>query len=383
MCLNMDYQLEKMLDEGWTERFAQYFLRQINSEKSSPHYKPEDVEWAHQHGFFASHASYYEKVRSIPENYLSDYVYYKTWPHNPWTRIWVNDKLTLKYLLASTEFGKLMPDYYYYTMQSGIRSLIDCPYHGFKFEEFVNLLREKKHFACKPCNGSRSMGFVKMSYIDDVFYLNGKVVSRDGIQEFLFSHPNYIYTQYIVPAEYLRCYGEKIHTIRLIVLNEKGDNPQIVGGYVRFPMDNNGEANYSVLDTNDIVNYNFFVGIDVQTGQFGKAKKVFENHVEDTDVHPETGAVIKGGVEDYASLAEMVLGIARRFNVLQWFGVDIGATDEGFKCMEINTFPGVAYPQIFTPLMENKDCRQFFMNKMEEIDAMNTKNHLIRKDVKR
>ena len=79
----------------------------------------------------------------------------------------------------------------------------------------------------------------------------------------------------------------------------------------------------------------------------------------------------------------MVLGIARRFNVLQWFGVDIGATDEGFKCMEINTFPGVAYPQIFTPLMENKDCRQFFMNKMEEIDAMNTKNHLIRKDVKR
>jgi hypothetical protein len=51
--------------------------------------------------------------------------------------------------------------------------------------------------------------------------------------------------------------------------------------------------------------------------------------------------------------------------------------------MEINTFPGAGYPQIFSPLLENKDCRQFFMNKMAEIDAMNTKKHSVRKDIKR
>lgn len=66
--------------------------------------------------------------------YLSDYDYYRIWPLNSWTRIWVNDKMTLKYMLANTDLGDVMPKYYYYMSQDGLRALVDNPYR----EEFAD-----------------------------------------------------------------------------------------------------------------------------------------------------------------------------------------------------------------------------------------------------
>lgn len=52
-------------------------------------------------------------------NFLSEYDYY---------RIWINDKLTLKYMLDGTEYSGIMPKYYYYTSMDGLRTLVDNPY---------------------------------------------------------------------------------------------------------------------------------------------------------------------------------------------------------------------------------------------------------------
>ena len=60
-------------------------------------------------------------------DYLSDYDYYRIWPLNSWNRIWINDKLTLKYMLADTEYSDFMPKYYYYMTPKGLKKLLDAP----------------------------------------------------------------------------------------------------------------------------------------------------------------------------------------------------------------------------------------------------------------
>ena len=362
--------IEDLLKDGFSKKFADYYLNGVTNDNKGGCFDSAYVDWAHSHGFLAESACSYGLDNSNVNEYLSDYDYYKIWPLNGWTRIWVNDKLTLKMMLAGTEFGDIMPKYYYYSTPSGLRSLIDNPYQDGKVEEFLHILSKVKEFACKPCNGTTAIGFVKMSYENGVYFINEKEVSKKEVVEFVASHPNYIYTEYIHPSEQFSLYSDQIHTLRIVTLNDKGNNPKIIGGYLRLPNKNNGEANYTVLDGTDINKYNLFVEMNVINGKFGNAKKTFVNRVESITQHPDTNEVISGVIPNYDNLKQMILGIAQRFNTLEWLGFDIGVTNNGFKCMEINTHPGIKYMQIFRSLYTDEITRDYFLRKVNEIDLL-------------
>ena len=87
-------------------------------------------------------------------------------------RIWVNDKLTLKYILSGTKFGEVMPKYYYYMSSRGLRSLMDNDDDKQTIKTFIEKLKQVGCFACKPCNGTESVGFFKLSYNNNSFYIN-------------------------------------------------------------------------------------------------------------------------------------------------------------------------------------------------------------------
>lgn len=362
--------LDELLKEGWTKKFANRYKNVIVAEKQETCFDQEYVEWAHAHGFFAESACAYGLDDSNVNDYLSDYDYYKIWPLNGWTRIWVNDKLTLKYMLANSIYGDIMPKYYYYSTPSGLKALVDNPYQGGKMEDFLQLLIRVKEYACKPCNGTTSIGFVKMSYQDGLYFINDEEVSKEYIAEFVVSHPNYVFTEYLHPSELFVKYGDQIHTMRIVTLNDGGCNPQIVGGYLRLPNKNNGEANYSVLSGTDVNKFNLFVELNFQNGEFCNAKKTYVNRVEDTERHPDTNAVIAGVIPNYGELKQTILGIAQRFNTLEWLGFDIGVTNDGFKCMEINTHPGIKYMQVFKSLYADDYPREYFLRKVFEIDSL-------------
>lgn len=361
---------DELLREGWSKKFTEFYLNIVKSEQLNNCFDHEYVNWAHSHGFLAENASAYGLNKNNLNKYLSDFDYYKSWPLNSWTRIWVNDKLTLKYMLANTNFDFIMPKYYFYSTPSGLRSLIDNPYTNGKFDDFVKLLIEEREFACKPCNGTASVGFVKMSFYNDKFFINENSVTRNEIEEFIVSHPNYIFTEYIHPAEDYCKYSKQIHTLRIVTLNETGNTSSIVGGYLRLPNKNNGEANYTVLNSNEINKFNLLVGVNFETGEYGNAKKVFINKVEDTEIHPDTQEKICGRIENYQQLKKIILSISERFNTLEWLGFDIGITDNGFKLMEVNTHPGIKYMQIFAPLFINMHVKDYFCRKIHEIDRL-------------
>ena len=375
--------VEDLIKDGFTAKFANRYINAITAEKQESCFDQNYADWAHAHGFYAESACSYKLDDGNVNSYLSDYDYYKIWPLNGWTRIWVNDKLTLKMVLAGSEYGDIMPKYYYYTTASGLKALMDNPYQGGKVEEFLQLLAEVKEYACKPCNGTTAIGFVKMAYENGVYLINEKEVSKEEIAVFISSHPNYVFTEYIHPSEQFCKYSGQIHTMRIVTLNDKGCDPQIVGGYLRLPNRNNGEANYSVLNGADVNKFNLFVELDAQNGIFGNAVKTFCNRVEAVDLHPDTNEVIAGTIPNYDKLKQTILGIAQRFNTLEWLGFDIGVTNDGFKCMEINTHPGIKYMQIFRSLYEDTITREYFVRKVCEIDAMSDSDKLKRNTIAR
>ena len=116
--------LEEMLQDGFTRKFAQFYMSILESENQNTVFDPEYVHWAHERGFTAECASVLNLTDDNINNYLSQYDFNKVWPLNNWARLWVNDKLTLKYTLSSDRLKCYLPKYYYYTTQHGLRTVM-------------------------------------------------------------------------------------------------------------------------------------------------------------------------------------------------------------------------------------------------------------------
>lgn len=361
---------EDMLREGYTRKYAKFYLGILQEETNNPNYNQEFVAWAHSRGFRAEVASIYHVTDDSCEDYLTDYDYYKLWPLNSWERIWINDKLTLKYMLVGTEYGGLMPEYYYYTAEDGLKALLDNPYRSKKqnLEVFAAVLREKGVFACKPCNGSTSVGFFKLAYQDGDYYYNDKRITIDELETILMKSRNCVFTEYIRPNGLFRKMSEQIHTLRLVTVNEEGHEPKIIGGYLRVPHESSSEANY--LHFQNIDEYNLVMDFDPESGAFCDARKIFFNREERVDTHPDTGAALSGVIPDYAKLKEMVLGVAEHFNTIEYMGFDIGVTDKGFKCMEINSHPGIGHMQLYHPFFKDPRTSSYFRKKLDVLAAL-------------
>ena len=115
-----DWTIDGMLRAGFSKKMADYLHGLWKQEKESGLWAEEDLEWAHARGFLAESAVAYNlKEAEHIEDYLSDYEYYRIWPLNSWERIWINDKLTLKYMLAGTKYDRYMPKYFYIRQRTG------------------------------------------------------------------------------------------------------------------------------------------------------------------------------------------------------------------------------------------------------------------------
>lgn len=376
--------IEELMKLGWTTRFAKHYIDDFSAEDAETCYDPQYRKWAHVHGYKVESACAYDLDEHNIKDYLSDYDYYRLFPVNDWTRIWVNDKLTLKYMLSNTLYDDIMPRYYYYSSFHGLRALMDNPGKSDSIEDFISLLEEKKEFACKPNNGAMAKGFVKMSFDKGEYRINDSVVSKQEIIDFVTNNLNYIYTEYIYPSQHFKRYGNKIHTLRVVILNERGNNPVIIGGYLRLPNPTTkGDVNYNILSGDDTNAYVLLAGVNYETGEYGNAKKVFINRYERCAKSPIGNFEIQGEIANYGYLKDTLLNIARRFGTLEWLGFDIGITDDGFKCMEINTLPGIKYMQMYRPLYADAYTREYFQRKLREIDNLTEDEILVRNKIAR
>ncbi len=360
-----DYQ--NLVSDGFSDKFARYFINCINEEKNNELYDPEYGGWALSRGFLPSSAYAYGLNEDNYDRYLSDYDYYKIWPINSWSRIWVDDKMTLKYMLDGTEYSDLMPEYYWYSTKKGLRKMIDLREYGSQdFDHFLKSLVEKKEFACKPNNGTGSVGFYKLEYDNNKIFLNKNKISKNELENRINKDQNYIYTEYLHPDDWHEKISPLIHTLRIVVINEEGNNPRILGGYLRFATKNHGESNFFSKNLDDKAKFNFVSRVDFKNGQVSDAKSVYFNCAKNTPCHPDSNVLVNYTIENWNHVVDTIFGISKKLFNVEYMGFDVCFTTAGMKIMEINTHPGIKYMQVFDPFFADETNKKYFETKIYE-----------------
>ena len=287
-------------------------------------------------------------------------------------------------MLKGTSCDHILPKYYYYMSETGLKKLPDSLIQGESNAEHVlQTLRVIGEMACKPNNGTGSQGFYRLAFRDNLYHINEKAVSAFEVEDFINLHPNYLYTEYIRPSTEFRKYSPHIHTLRLVTINQSGDDPRIVCGYIRIPVNAAGEANYIMLDRAQEEQYNLVAALDLKTGKYGNAKQFYINKVVSSEHHPDTGEKIEGVIPDFNRICETTLKIAQKFNTVEYMGFDYGITSEGVKCMEINSHSGIKYLQAALPFMTDPFISDYFRSKILSIgnlseEEIKRRNNILR-----
>lgn len=362
--------LDALLADGFTERFAREYLEILDREKASGMYEPDYLAWSHAHGFCAESAYAYGLAEDNLDDYLSDYDYWRLWPLNGWERIWINDKLTLNALLQDSDLARYLPTYFYYSRPEGLLPLSGSDYAP-GVDGLLACLRREGTFACKPSNGTEANGFHKLEWHEGTYRLDGEEVTETGVREFVSTHPNYVFTEFIRPEASLAAINPLIHTIRALVINPTGSAPTPTIGYLRFALEGADEgngANYVPPTEDQIGAYN--VQIDLETGEYGNGKLVFANRVVDSPRHPTSGVLAEGTLPYWDEAKEMMRRLSLKVGACEYLGFDACITDKGPRIMEINSHSGIKYLQLFHPIWKDETLAPYYREKLAAIDAL-------------
>lgn len=376
--------LDSLLADGFTRRRAKEYLDILSWEESSGLFDSAYLAWAHKNGFCAESACAYGLTEDNLGDYLSDYDYWRLWPLNSWQRIWINDKLTLNALLGGSDLAGYLPVYFYYSRPEG--GLLPLSGSGYApgVEGLLACLRREGSFACKPCNGSTSAGFHHLEFRDGAFRVDGEEVTSDGIKEFVGSHPNYVFTEFIRPEASLAAINPLIHTLRALVINPTGTQPTPTIAYLRFGMEDGSRgtgANYVAPTNADICSYN--VEINLKSGHYGNGRLVYANRVEDAPRHPTSGALVEGVIPQWEAVLEMMRRLSLKVSACEYLGFDACVTDKGPKIMEINSHTGVKYLQLFHPIWKDETLAPYYREKLAAINALDETGRTLRNGIVR
>ncbi len=367
---------EKMLNEvrllGMDNKWAKMFIKKFSDDEKLFPLDEKQKEWAMKRGFFPGRISLYGLTEQNYKDYMPDWNYFMLHPLNHHFKIWVNDKLTLKYVLNTSGVADSMPEYYLYVENDGSYTyLMDSPSYVKKDGDYIyNLLKLKKRLAMKPNSGtSGGLGFIKLELKEDELYENNKKIDKERYTEIISNMRNYIVTEYVPQHKDLaKIWGDSECTLRVIMYKQAKTDPTAQDkwgcsvSYARFGSSVSGGA--SNLSSGGIG-----IGFDWESGKFNdfaiRYKKFCPDGVTTLSAHPDTKVVWKGeGLPNWLFVKNKILEICSHISSLSYLGFDVIITEDGMKLCEINTHPACDYEQVMCgPVMAKDEAKKFFSNK--------------------
>ena len=318
--------------------------------------------FALRHGFFAEKIILYGLNEQNYKDYLSDLDYFWLHPLNGGFSHWIDDKLTLRYLLAP--FSNYLPGYYYQLSTSGVAKLQDCP-DEFSADErgILKLLRLKSEIAGKPLIGTAGLGFFKLSCHENLLYVNDTRVSEQELinlfSQWRLSETGYIITEYLHPHPDLgRIWSKTANSLRITVLRGSDNQAKIAYAFTRFGNSTSGVVENSVAG--GIFNF-----IDLKTGEYNQGKIWRNDQIIDCAVHPESGVPVCGVVPYWESIKQKLIDISDFIPQLHYLGFDVVVVENGFKIIEINSQPSHEFFQWFLPAYQSDVIGPFFREMLE------------------
>lgn len=308
---------------------------------------------AYNKGFTGMFHHKLENANIPMDRCLPDLRYLKMHPLNGRFSHWIDDKLTLKYLLA--KYDVYLPKYYGMIDAGRFVPLMDYPPElPLGFTGVLTLLQQKTELALKRNTGALSVGFYHVTQRNGNYLVNGNPTLEKEFTLFLQSLDQYLVTEYIHAHPFLKRINEFAPNIlRLITINIDGRRPNLIASYLRIGQKSTG---YTELTASG----GLFCGVDLNTGSLF-APSLFDGpKVLSSPVHPDTKVPIEGNLPNWRNLVDTVLDICRYVPNLRYMGFDIIITDRSFKIIEINSLSGVSYIQLFHPLLNTPEGKAFF-----------------------
>ncbi len=373
MLTNYEKLTDLLRQQGMDYKWSKMFVKKLADDEKAFAMSPEQKKWAMTKGFYPGRILLYGLTEENYKDYLPDYNYFMTHPINHHFKIWVNDKLSLKYVLNSNGCEDTMPEYYLYVENDNTYTyLMDAPAHIQKDKDFIlNLLKEKKRLAMKPNSGtSGGLGFIKLELRDGVLFENNKQIDFARFEQILQNMKNYIVTEYAGQHEALaRIWGDSECTLRVIMVKDpKNNDPyskstwSCTVSYARFGTSISGGA--SNLSSGGIG-----IGFNFETGKYNDYAIRYKKFCADGNTilyeHPDTHVTWKDeGLPNWDYVKGMILNICDHISSLSYLGFDVIITDKGLKLCEINTHPAGDYEQVMCgPILAKEHGRKFFESK--------------------
>ncbi len=366
---NYDKLLDMMRQAGMDYKWARMFVKKLGDDEKAFPADDATKQWALSRGFYPGRVELYGLTEDNYRNYLPDYPYFMIHPINHHFKMWVNDKLTLKYVLNSNGCADTMPEYYLYVENNGNYTyLMDAPASIPKDKDFIfNLLKEKGTLAVKPNSGtSGGVGFMKLEYRDGEIFSNNRPMARSEFDDVVSNLKNHIVTEYAYQhAELARIWPSSECTLRVIMVKLPYVSPyqpsgwQCVVSYARFGTCISGGA--SNLSSGGIG-----IGFDFQTGQFRDFGIRYRRFCPDGQwqctEHPDTHVVWKDtALPNWNFVRNKILQVCDHIGSLDYLGFDVIITPNGMKLCEINTHPAADYEQVMCPpILSNDKAKAFY-----------------------
>lgn len=349
--------------KGFVDYMYKNWLRGKKEDTKGRLVSRKERRWAHKRGFYSYRIDQYGLTEDNYKDFLSDYDYKRLRPINNEYRKWLWDKLSLYYILK--KYDHYLPEYYFHITPKENRNLFfkmgGCPQEiESSAKGLIDLVKVKGKVVLKPVIASHGEGFYKFAFKQNRFYINDEEVDQEQMERILTQiNVDYLVTQYVdMHKELKRIYPHVACTIRAMVINDRGYNPQIEDTYFRIGTRKTGQ-------TDNLSSGGIFVHINEETGEFAGAR-VIENHkIKPCPYHPDTEEKIEGKIPFWQEICSGILQISRYISPLEYMGFDIIVTDSGFKILEINTHQDLhRYPEY------NDRIKAYFKKKCEMKEKM-------------
>lgn len=286
-------------------------------------------------GFMADQIALYNLTLKNKKNYLSEFDWYKSrYINSPYNFV-LNNKVVCSDILR--EYTKV-PETYFIKIKGSIRTTLGLSVNE---EIILNLLKEKKELILKPIDRGKGIGVLKLEYKNNRFYINGKLNSKNKINEILISENNWFISEYIHQSKELnKIFEDSANTIRLITIrNSKTLKCEVlfavqrIGTKGTIPLDNGSQG---ALVSN----------INLITGELSEAKSI--QKICNYERHPDTNAKIKGvKIKDWEYIKNHYVSIMDKLPYLDFIAWDILLTDKEPVVIEANTSSGVNIIQLW------------------------------------
>ena len=321
---------------------------------------------AHSKGWSLSDYKILKVNKSNQKQFLSTRDYCSMHPFNGEFSAWIDDKLTLKYLLYGTSLGSLMPRYYMMIDENGcIIPLPDVkhiePNVNLEASDVLEICKRESTLAVKKIKGSIGDGFIKMSYDSEHrnYLFNNKSYTPKEAEDFLYKMRNYLIMEYLSPhKDFIKFSPDSVGCLRYQLGRTKNGELKDLFAFLRIGTQKSGYVeNYN---SGGILTY-----IDLITGEYDGGNELDQSTYQNHKIlyHPDSNIRLKGKIPNWDKLKSLAHAIAAYMPQLKYIGIDFCITDDGIRMIEINSLTSLDSFQLELPVF-NSSYASFFKERL-------------------